>query len=75
MSETRQEALDRMDRERQEKNREVRARAECIGCDTPVPDGEYGGKYWSKFMAAGGYLHGPFCSRGCYWGELFAESQ
>lgn len=73
MTESRQQALDRMDREREEHNRKVRDRDECVECGIAVPSVEYGGKYWSKFMAAGGHLHGPFCSRGCYWGALADE--
>jgi len=69
-TEDRQEALARMVRDRRQHNGRVRGRQYCVECDVSVREGEYAGEYWSKYMAAGGVLHGPFCSRECYYGAL-----
>lgn len=73
MSDSNTSEMEQMEQRREILNKVVRRRSFCVVCDDGVPSHEYGGKYWSKFMAAGGHLHGPFCSRECYWKELYDE--
>jgi len=61
--------LERMERERKQKNAEVRDRPYCKECRRAVPDRDYN----HKFAAAGGFLAGPFCSRECYYNFLLED--
>ena len=65
----RQAALERQERDRREYNDDVRDRQYCLVCSTSVRERNYDYKY----MAAGGILAGPFCSRGCYYGFLLED--
>lgn len=49
----------------QEANAEVRTRGQCRVCGDDV-----GSDHGHKYMAAGGALEGPFCSRDCHFAFL-----